>query len=115
MWTTAGSMRRRCRRRLEPDSNRGGLRRGARADRAPHGAQPATSEGDRLDLLTTPKEAHEAAYHPLEATDPLAALGKPAPAGSGVTPTSGPGLARSEGSISAPSARAARPPDHVSV
>jgi HTH-type transcriptional regulator / antitoxin HigA len=37
-------------------------------------AEPDTAEGDRLDILTTLVEAYEAAYHPIEAPDPIAAL-----------------------------------------
>ena len=37
-------------------------------------AEPGTSDGDRLDILTTLVEAYEAAYHPIEAPDPIAAL-----------------------------------------
>ena len=37
-------------------------------------AEPDTSGGDRLDILTTPGEAYEAASHPIEAPDPIAAL-----------------------------------------
>lgn len=37
-------------------------------------AEPDTTEGDRLDILTTLVEAYEAAHHPIEAPDPIAAL-----------------------------------------
>jgi HTH-type transcriptional regulator / antitoxin HigA len=37
-------------------------------------AEPHTTEGDRLDILTTLVEAYEAAHHPIEAPDPIAAL-----------------------------------------
>lgn len=37
-------------------------------------AEPATSEGDRLDILTTLVEAYEAEHHPIDAPDPIAAL-----------------------------------------
>ena len=37
-------------------------------------AEPDTSEGDLLDILTTLVEAYEAAYHLIEAPDPIAAL-----------------------------------------
>jgi HTH-type transcriptional regulator / antitoxin HigA len=37
-------------------------------------AEPDTSEGDCLDILTTLVEAYEAAHHPIEAPDPIAAL-----------------------------------------
>ncbi len=37
-------------------------------------AEPDTSEGDQLDILTTLVEAYEAAYHAIEAPDPIAAL-----------------------------------------
>lgn len=35
-------------------------------------AQPGTSEGDRLDVLTTLVEAYEADHHAVEAPDPIA-------------------------------------------
>lgn len=37
-------------------------------------AAPGTTEGDRLDILTTLVEAYEATCHPIEAPDPIAAL-----------------------------------------
>ena len=37
-------------------------------------AEPGTARGDLLDVLTTLVEAYEAAHHPIEAPDPIAAL-----------------------------------------
>lgn len=37
-------------------------------------AQPATSDGDRLDVLTTLVEAYEARHHPMPPPDPVEAI-----------------------------------------
>lgn len=37
-------------------------------------ASPDTSEGDRLDVMTTLVEAFESKHYPIEATDPIEAI-----------------------------------------
>jgi HTH-type transcriptional regulator/antitoxin HigA len=37
-------------------------------------AKSGTSDGDRLDILTTLVEAYESRHHPIEAADPIATL-----------------------------------------